>query len=63
MNSDLIKVRKELEERKLTTVVMLANGAAKDYAEYKQMVGRISGLNLAITDINDLLEKKRTDDG
>ena len=32
----------------------LAAGAAKDYAEYKEVCGMIRGLNAALRDIEDL---------
>lgn len=62
MNSDLVKIRKICQEMIDTRSRMVANGSAKDYAEYQKAVGQISGLGSAINEINDLLEKKRTDD-
>ena len=63
MNSDLIKLRKTYEELKNQRSNIVDNGGCKDFAEYKMMVGLLTGLTLAITEINDLLEKQRKQDG
>jgi len=63
MNSDIIKLRKQYQEAKETRSALVTSGGAKDYAEYKLMVGQITGLTLAITAINDLLEQKAKQNG
>ena len=50
---ELIETRKEL----------IASGAAKDYAHYKQMVGEKTGLELAIRELEDLQKKRAQADG
>ena len=40
----------------------LANGGAKDFAEYREVVGRIRGLQLAIQTTQDLLRSQDDDD-
>lgn len=62
MNSDLIKIRKICQEMKDTRSTIVTNGGASDYGQYQKLVGQISGLSSAINEINDLLEKQRTDD-
>jgi len=59
MNSDILKLRKEYQGKADQRAGILINGGVKDYAEYTKLVGQITGLNLAITEINDLLEKQR----
>ena len=41
-------------EEKNSVVDALSSGAATDYAEYREMVGRIRGLRSAIKDTADL---------
>ena len=40
----------------------LANGGAKDYSEYREVVGRIRGLQLAMQTTQDLLRSQAEDD-
>ena len=63
MNSDIIKLRKTYEESRDKRANMIVNGSCKDFADYRMMTGQVTGLTLAITEINDLLEKQRKQDG
>jgi len=40
----------------------LVSGTAKEYAEYREIVGRIRGLRLAIQTIKDLSRSQMEDD-
>ena len=42
------------EEDVSSATVFLVNGGAKDFAEYREVVGRIRGLQLAIQTTKDL---------
>jgi hypothetical protein len=48
---------KKLQERVEDTTVALQSGAAKDFADYKDLCGVVRGLGLAQMEINDLLRK------
>lgn len=55
-------VIKELEERRETIAQALISGAAKDFAEYRDLCGEIRGLSRAHAFINDLARKMENDD-
>ena len=57
------ELRKRIQELIDSRTELLAQGNAKDFAEYKLMTGQISGLRLAITEITDLQDKQRKADG
>ena len=50
-------VIKELEERRESIAQALISGAAKDFAEYKDLCGEIRGLSRAHAFITDLVRK------
>lgn len=54
---ELLHLRKILEETAQARADNLAAGAAKDYAGYQRVVGEITGLSLALREINDLLKR------
>jgi hypothetical protein len=49
-------------EDALSATQFLANGGAKDFAEYREVVGRIRGLQLAMQTTQDLLRSQMDDD-
>lgn len=49
-------LRKELSENIDARKDALANGRVADYAEYRQVVGVLTGLTSALNRVNDLLE-------
>jgi hypothetical protein len=51
-----------LEERKRLIVESVGSGAAKDYAEYRDLCGVIRGLTTAQQEIEDLVRKLKDDD-
>lgn len=53
---------RELEERQNALKEALVTGAAKDYAEYRQMCGEIRGLSFAHTHFSDLVRKLQDDE-
>lgn len=55
-------VLKELNERQDVVTQALVAGAAKDFAEYRNMCGEIRGLSLARAHIIDLVRKMETND-
>lgn len=55
-------VVKELEERRESIAQALISGAAKDFAEYKDLCGEIRGLSRAHAFITDLVRKMENDD-
>jgi hypothetical protein len=48
---------REYQEHKNRLVEALASGSAKDYPAYTEMVGRVRGLDLAISLTQDLARK------
>lgn len=46
-------------ERQQTLMEHLATGAAKDYAEYREIVGAIRGLAYANDNLQDLLDQSK----
>lgn len=55
-------VIRELDERKNALTQALVSGAAKDFAEYRNMCGEIRGLSFAHAHITDLVRKLENDD-
>jgi hypothetical protein len=53
---------KKIESEKQLIIENLADGVAKDYAEYQNLCGVIRGLLTAQREINDLLRKLKDDD-
>lgn len=53
---------KKIEDERKSIVENLADGVAKDYAEYQNLCGVIRGLLTAQREINDLLRKLKVDD-
>ena len=52
----------KIQDLKKDSEVFLADGAAKDYAQYKEGCGRIRGLNDALREIEDLSRNYMEDD-
>lgn len=50
------------EEDVASSADFLVNGGAKDYAEYREVAGRIRGLRLAIQTTKDLSRSQMEDD-
>jgi hypothetical protein len=50
------------EEDVASSTQFLASGGPKDYAEYKEVVGRIRGLQLAIQTTKDLQQVQHGND-
>ena len=55
-------VRSELDKLRNDQVSFLANGGAKDFAEYRHVCGIIRGLTHADEYIKDLVQRIHTDD-
>ena len=53
---------KKLEEQRKELIESLGEGAAKDYAAYKELCGVSRGLLLAQLEINNLLQRLKEDD-
>jgi hypothetical protein len=50
------------EEDVASSTLFLVNGGAKDFAEYREVVGRIRGLQLAIQTTKDLSRSQMEED-
>jgi hypothetical protein len=61
-DSTLELALKKIEGEKKIIIENLADGVAKDYAEYQNLCGVIRGLLTAQREINDLLRKLKDDD-
>lgn len=55
-------VIKELEERRESIASALISGAAKDFADYRDLCGEIRGLSRAHAFIVDLVQKMENND-
>lgn len=55
-------LKKQFTERQTSLADALAEGAAKSYEEYKQLVGEIRGLSFAQLCVSDLVRKLENDD-
>ena len=55
-------VIRELNLRRESISKALADGSARDYAEYKSMAGEIQGLSLAHSLLTDLVRQMEYDD-
>lgn len=54
---ELTWLKTRIQEIREARIYMLGTGAAKDYPDYRQRAGEISGLALALSEIDDLLKK------
>ena len=50
------------EEDVSSAIQFLVNGGAKDFAEYREVVGRVRGLQLAIQTTKDLWHSQKEED-
>lgn len=55
-------LKKQFTERQTSLADALAEGAAKSFEEYKQLVGEIRGLSFAQLCVSDLVRKLENDD-
>jgi len=62
--SELIHLKKKINELIDSRTRVISSGQAKDFAHYRQMVGEKTGLELAIQEINDLHKmQEKIEDG
>ena len=62
MDKYLEYLNKNLVDRQKQIADALANGAAKSYEDYKQLVGEIRGLSFAQLSLDDLVRKMEEND-
>ena len=62
MNTTLDVLLKQCRDKRAQVTDSVANGAAKDYAEYRAMCGEIRGLLTAEMYVNDLAKHMETSD-
>lgn len=62
MDKYLEYLRKQFTERQEGLANALADGAAKTFEEYKQLVGEIRGLSFAQLCVSDLVRKLENDE-
>jgi hypothetical protein len=55
-------IRSELDKLKQDQVAFIANGGAKDFAEYRHICGIIRGLTHADEIVKDLVQRIDTDE-
>lgn len=61
MNKYLALLASQLDDRQKQLADALANGAAKSFEEYKQLVGEIRGLSFAQLYVSGLVRKLEDD--
>jgi len=54
LNKTLQMLHEKIEERSLQLQNVLVKGGAKDYAEYREMVGKIRGFSESQRSINEV---------
>jgi len=62
MDNTLDVLLKQCRDKRIQVTDAVANGASKDYAEYRAMCGEIRGLLTAEMYINDLAKYMETSD-
>lgn len=62
MDKYLEHLNKNLVDRQKQIADALANGAAKSYEDYRQLVGEIRGLSFAELSLADLVRKMEEND-
>ena len=62
MDNTLDVLLKQCRDKRMQVTDSVANGAAKDYAEYRAMCGEIRGLLTAEMYVNDLAKHMETSD-
>lgn len=63
MDGQILEVLlKKIEEERKQIVENLADGVAKDHAEYQHLCGKIHGLKIAQRELMEFLEKLRSND-
>lgn len=55
-------LNKKFEDKKQMLISALAQGAAKDFAEYRDIVGQVRGLAAAQMELDDLLQMLKEKD-
>jgi hypothetical protein len=55
-------LKRKLVEQEESHVQALVGGAVKDYAEYRELCGKISGLQTAQREIAELQQRLKTED-
>lgn len=55
-------VIKELKDRRNSLLTAIADGSAKDYAEYRTIAGEIRGLSFAVSLVEDLVRQLESSD-
>lgn len=55
-------VLKDIDERRNSVALAIVRGAAKDYAEYKQLSGEIQGLDFAYSAIMEMVRRLESDE-
>jgi hypothetical protein len=55
-------LNKKLEDKKQMLIAALGQGSAKDFADYKDLCGRIRGLADAQMELNDLSRTMKEND-
>jgi hypothetical protein len=58
----LRKLRTQLQKLIQTRETKVNSGNVEDFSVYRQIVGEMHGLKLAIREIEDLITKRRIDD-
>jgi hypothetical protein len=62
MDNTLEVLLKQYKDKRMQITDAIADGAAKDYAEYRAMCGEIRGLLTAERYVNDLAKHMETSD-
>ncbi len=61
-DSTLVLLRRQLEDQKQTLSQAMADGAARDYAEYKFLCGKLLGLSTAQYLVDEFIDRMRRQD-
>jgi hypothetical protein len=58
----LTHIANEIDKLRVDQVTFIANGGAKEFAEYRHVCGIIRGLTHAESIVKDLVQRMETDD-
>jgi hypothetical protein len=61
MEASLEYLLKQIEERRMAIIESIGDGAAKDFAQYQNSVGRVQGLLITQTIILDFAKRMEDD--
>ena len=60
--NELLRLKRSLETLIETRTIKLATGNVSDFTVYKQIVGELRGISLALGEIDDIMKQSQEDE-